>query len=885
MEIPWNYVGSFANVAAIWSAFPNGGTEGDYATIGGVVYCWNKYYRIWENAATVTEGTARRVDTFDGNVNIQNNLTVAGTLRAKRLKQPNCGMYANYAALTARYPSPEVGMWAAVADEGSSTGYVLYRCDTDGSWANTETDWEVDTDFVEEWEDRIDALEDITENMPNLETTVYGTTELDSVAVADVEGENAHSWYITASGVVSRATHPSTGKSYYEVVKYEVTEGKRYTVTIEGSSDSLDSGTTLAWCVYNGEFDDSGTLAGVSASNTNDGCNEVITIPSGGTSLYLSHRVHMATRPYTAAYSVRELGTDTNNRITQIEHSVQDLAGSLVETEYGFPALGKRPNGSGVLIDQSTLNCTDYIPYSEGLYYTGWSTAAYFWWYDSEKRFLGLTPKTTIQNSAYNITEHTCIESYPLSLALSESDTSTWRDSVAYVRAVTYVYDAQSGDPVVRAMYNYGTITPTIEQRSPFAMREDLESLDARVSVIEAMDLGADRIAMQATEPGYYTSSGSIGGVGNAFHTPKTEVGGYRYLWYCTRLAGTATAVAFFDENGDYLSNVSLPGTNNNTNLIWGVVDMNDSTYASVDRVSVSIYNKNHADAKYFRAVLCNEPLPERGISRPLKVLIFGDSQTDNAHIVVGGGSADSGLTPIENGAKTTAYYNRHLSANYSGNIWDKWPFYMEMALPIIDMRNYALSGASYKTRTRNTANEERQALAVQVTLALADTTNSNGVFPTGSAEDPFYPDIVIFSLGTNDAEPNDTAAEAMAVTASSTDALIAALDSTKFCQAARKEFLRVRRAWPKALMFCSLPVQRTARDQITCNEQLRIMAGYYGMILIEADKESGVTRDLYTDLLHTDGLHLNGEGQKAVARCVIANVLRNYYTDAGVKI
>lgn len=161
MEIPWNYVGSYADVAAIWAAFPNGGIEGYYAIIGGVVYRWNKYYRIWENAATVTEGTARRVDTFDGNVNIQNNLTVAGTLRAKRLKQPNCGLYPTEDALKARYPNPDVGMWAAVADENSSTGYVLYRCDEDGVWTNTGLEWEVDTDFIEEWEDRLYALDGV----------------------------------------------------------------------------------------------------------------------------------------------------------------------------------------------------------------------------------------------------------------------------------------------------------------------------------------------------------------------------------------------------------------------------------------------------------------------------------------------------------------------------------------------------------------------------------------------------------------------------------------------------------------------------------------------------------------------------------------------------
>ena len=145
MEIPWNYVGSYADVAAIWVAFPNGGTEGDYATIGGVEYRWNKYDRIWENAATVTEGTARRVDTFDGDVNIQNNLTVAGYIRAKGIKQPCVGLFASLDALEFKWPEPEVGMWAAVGDTFPAD---VYRCNTE------EDGWEPTGETVS-----IDGLE------------------------------------------------------------------------------------------------------------------------------------------------------------------------------------------------------------------------------------------------------------------------------------------------------------------------------------------------------------------------------------------------------------------------------------------------------------------------------------------------------------------------------------------------------------------------------------------------------------------------------------------------------------------------------------------------------------------------------------------------------
>ena len=88
-----NNLGSFSSIDAVWARYPEGGKEGDYCTVGGKKYRWNKYDCIWENAEVVTQSTARKVETFDGDVHVHNDLVVGGVLRAKNVKQPNCGLF------------------------------------------------------------------------------------------------------------------------------------------------------------------------------------------------------------------------------------------------------------------------------------------------------------------------------------------------------------------------------------------------------------------------------------------------------------------------------------------------------------------------------------------------------------------------------------------------------------------------------------------------------------------------------------------------------------------------------------------------------------------------------------------------------------------------
>jgi len=132
--IELNDLGSFDDINAVWKKYPEGGKEGDYLTIGDVRYRWNKYDRMWVSEDKVIETPARRTETFYGDVAIHHDLTVAGTIRAKRIKQPYCGMFASVEALQMTIPDPSKGMWAIVGD---TVPAPIYRCDEDGTWAPT----------------------------------------------------------------------------------------------------------------------------------------------------------------------------------------------------------------------------------------------------------------------------------------------------------------------------------------------------------------------------------------------------------------------------------------------------------------------------------------------------------------------------------------------------------------------------------------------------------------------------------------------------------------------------------------------------------------------------------------------------------------------------
>ena len=181
-------LGVFANIDAVWAAYPNGGREGDYLYIGedeetGTKYRWNKYILKWENAEVVTETGGRQSASFSdiqlqndlnvggdikvqggvcidgalsssgdalaihddveiqGNISadeliVHGNLSIEGTATAYKVDWAYKGRFEDETSLTTTYPSPKVGWWAQV---GISTSVKTWRCDDeDEGWAETE---------------------------------------------------------------------------------------------------------------------------------------------------------------------------------------------------------------------------------------------------------------------------------------------------------------------------------------------------------------------------------------------------------------------------------------------------------------------------------------------------------------------------------------------------------------------------------------------------------------------------------------------------------------------------------------------------------------------------------------------------------------------------
>ena len=121
-------LGNFDSIQAVWAQYPEGGIEGDYLFIEGVKYRWNKYALLWENALTVTETPARQNTSFDGDVTVMNNLTVVGTLHAKKIgfDEYLLGLFPSVESLMEARPEPPVGAYAYI---GTAFPMAVYRFD------------------------------------------------------------------------------------------------------------------------------------------------------------------------------------------------------------------------------------------------------------------------------------------------------------------------------------------------------------------------------------------------------------------------------------------------------------------------------------------------------------------------------------------------------------------------------------------------------------------------------------------------------------------------------------------------------------------------------------------------------------------------------------
>lgn len=259
-------------------------------------------------------------------------------------------------------------------------------------------------------------------------------------------------------------------------------------------------------------------------------------------------------------------------------------------------------------------------------------------------------------------------------------------------------------------------------------------------------------------------------------------------------------------------------------------------------------------------------------------LLIFGDSITDCCNIIIDDNNRTSGYV-------FRSPSNAYVNENGTTVSFDMWPKILNNMNVCKEIRNYAQAGAMYKDATR-TEGQERQNVSYQIDVALNDLSNPNSAF----SQSTFEPDIIIFDLGINDGVPNDTYADAMNKTiykedgrTIDVDATIVNLDTTKFCQAVRKSFMRIKSKFPKALCFCALPIQSAGTDVpiLTLHDELKKMANRYGFVVVDGTYESGIVRDfnVYNSLGTNlkDGLHPNELGQNQKARLILNYIYRYY--------
>ncbi|MBQ8051639.1 MAG: metallophosphoesterase [Bacteroidaceae bacterium] len=136
-------LGVFANIDAVWSAYSNGGREGDYLYIGadeatGTKYRWNKYILKWENAEVVTETPAREMKTIDGDLTINNDLFVAGKIHGGGLQD---GKSAYELAVKNGFKGTETEWLASLVGKDGDDGKSAYEIAVANGFEGSEETW------------------------------------------------------------------------------------------------------------------------------------------------------------------------------------------------------------------------------------------------------------------------------------------------------------------------------------------------------------------------------------------------------------------------------------------------------------------------------------------------------------------------------------------------------------------------------------------------------------------------------------------------------------------------------------------------------------------------------------------------------------------------
>ncbi len=335
-------------------------------------------------------------------------------------------------------------------------------------------------------------------------------------------------------------------------------------------------------------------------------------------------------------------------------------------------------------------------------------------------------------------------------------------------------------------------------------------------------------------------------------------------LSVCTINSGNT--VFFYTATRQCLKSLTVKLTNNGYFDVPINDEYKEASYCIVCGYDVnSVFDRN----TYFVKAITTNPNGETKFNEK-KMLVFGDSITDSAEI-----SIDDNMCS-----------NKYLPRKADKTGKKMWVNIIKDMYAFSDVRNYALSGATW----RKTNNNPRANAPSQIELALKDMNNPNGVFPTSS----FIPDIVIFALGINDGiTPSDSYESAMDKTVYingtkniDLDATLANLDVTKFNESVRYSLLTIKKNFPLATVFVSLPLQCMKEETVSTSklvDDIRKMAKRCGCIVIESTNESGIIPEgnFYNSdkegITLLDGLHPNASGQKLLARCILKDLLTKY--------
>ena len=128
-----NYLGEFTSIGAVWSKYPEGGKPNDFLTVNGVRYTWSVQLNSWITPNKMYE-RGWGADNVNGDLYIENDLRVGGTVYANNIRHPYKGLFGSLEQLQRYYPNPKPGDFA---DVGYTSPSTRYACEVKHEWTDT----------------------------------------------------------------------------------------------------------------------------------------------------------------------------------------------------------------------------------------------------------------------------------------------------------------------------------------------------------------------------------------------------------------------------------------------------------------------------------------------------------------------------------------------------------------------------------------------------------------------------------------------------------------------------------------------------------------------------------------------------------------------------